>query len=119
MTYCLYTISSSTARALYCGVSSVNPLTVVWAAPEGTYWGQHLVVGARSCVLCVQHITKQQKGTLPCAVYSPHYTVLKQMFAQRITLAHSYIICKTRSATHENDNLSYPSTSYSSQMRAV
>jgi hypothetical protein len=35
VTYCLYTESSSTARALYCGVSSVNPLTVVWAAPEG------------------------------------------------------------------------------------
>jgi len=82
VTYCLCTESSSTARALYCGVSVVNPLAAVWAAPEGMYWGQHLVVGARSCVLCVQHINEQQKGTFPCAVYRPHYTVLKQMFAQ-------------------------------------
>jgi hypothetical protein len=77
------------------------------------------VAGAGSCVLCVQNITERQKGTFPCAVYSPHYTVLKQTFAQRIKLAHCYIICKTRTATHENDNLSYPSTPYSSQMRAV
>jgi len=82
VTYCLYTESSSTARGLYCGVRFVNPLAIVWAAPEGTYWGQQLVVGARSCVLCVQHITERHRGTFPCAVYSPKYTVLKQMFAQ-------------------------------------
>ena len=119
MTYCLYTESSSTARGFYCDVNSVNLLAVVWVTPEGKYWGQHLVAGTRSCVLCVQDITERQRGTFPFAVYSPHYTVLKQIFTQRITFAHRCVICKTRTASHENDNLSYPSPSYSSHMHAV
>jgi len=81
VTYCLYTEYSNTGRELY-RRQFVNPLAVVWAAPEGTYWGQHLVVGARTCVLCVQHITERNRGTFPRALYSPHCTVLKQMFAQ-------------------------------------